>query len=81
VTDYAEQQLRRIGFTVERLEYDDPNGIRKARVVGRKGSGPSDMAYFGHTDVVPADPWLFEDHGPFQPTVVGDRLCGADRAT
>jgi acetylornithine deacetylase len=76
VTDYAEQQLRRIGFTVERLEYDDPNGIRKASVVGRKGSGPGGMAYFGHTDVVPADPWLFEDHGPFQPTVVGDRLYG-----
>ena len=76
VTDYAEQQLRRIGFSVERIEYDDPNGVRKACVVGRKGSGSGGMAYFGHTDVVPADPWLFDEHGPFEPTVVGDRLYG-----
>lgn len=76
VTDYAEQQLRKIGFTVERLEYDDADGIRKACVVGRKGSGQGGMAYFGHTDVVPADPWLFDDHGPFQPTVKGERLYG-----
>ena len=32
------------------------------------------MAYFCHTDVVPADTWVFEEHGPFEPTVVGDRL-------
>lgn len=76
VTDYAQQQLQKIGFTVERIEYNDANGIRKACVVGRKGSGPGGMAYFGHTDVVPADPWLFDDHGPFQPTVKDDRLYG-----
>src|SRR5690606_17102638 len=34
------------------------------------------MAYFGHTDVVPADPWFSREHGPFQPTVVGERLYG-----
>ena len=76
VTDYAEQQLSRLGFTVERVEYDDANRIRKACVIGRKGSGPGGMAYFGHTDVVPADPWLFDDHGPFQPTVKEGRLYG-----
>jgi acetylornithine deacetylase len=76
VTDYVEQQLQRIGFTVERLEYDDAVGIRKACVVGRKGTGSGGIAYFGHTDVVPADPWLFDDHGPFQPTVKDNRLYG-----
>lgn len=76
VTDFAEQQLRQIGFTVERLEYDDQHGVRKACVVGRKGSGTGGMAYFGHTDVVPADPWLFKEHGPFEPTVRDGRLYG-----
>jgi acetylornithine deacetylase len=76
VTDYAEEQLRRIGFLTERIEYDDKNGVRKACVVGRKGPGKGGMAYFGHTDVVPADPWFSEEHGPFEPTVVGDRLYG-----
>lgn len=34
------------------------------------------MAYFGHTDVVPADPWFFPEHGPFTPTVKEGRLYG-----
>lgn len=76
VTDFAEEQLRRIGFITERIEYDDPNGVRKACVIGRKGPGTGGVAYFGHTDVVPADPWFSDDHGPFEPTVVGDRLYG-----
>jgi acetylornithine deacetylase len=34
------------------------------------------LAYFGHTDVVPADPWFTSEHGPFQPTVRDGRLYG-----
>jgi acetylornithine deacetylase len=76
VTDYAEDTLRSLGFITERIEYEDANGVRKACVSGRKGSGKGGMAYFGHTDVVPADPWLFDEHGPFEPTIVGDKLYG-----
>jgi len=76
VTDYAQSELERLGFVTERIEYDDRNGVRKACVVARKGSGTGGMAYFGHTDVVPADPWFSTEHGPFEPTVVGDRLYG-----
>jgi acetylornithine deacetylase len=76
VTDYAQGELERLGFVTERIEYDDRNGVRKASVVARKGSGSGGMAYFGHTDVVPADPWFSTEHGPFEPTVVGDRLYG-----
>ena len=76
VTDYAQGELERLGFVTERIEYDDRNGVRKACVVARKGSGSGGMAYFGHTDVVPADPWFTTEHGPFEPTVVGDRLYG-----
>jgi len=45
-------------------------------VIGKKGEGAGGMAYFGHTDVVPADPWFTREHGPFDPTVKGDRLYG-----
>lgn len=76
VTDYAEDALRKLGFITERIEYEDKNGVQKACVSGRKGPGKGGMAYFGHTDVVPADPWLFTDHGPFEPTIVGDKLYG-----
>ena len=58
VTDFAEQSLRELGFETERLEYDDESGVRKACVVGKKGVGSGGLAYFGHTDVVPADRWF-----------------------
>lgn len=76
VTDHVEDELRRLGFDTERIEYDDRNRVRKACVVARKGRGTGGMAYFGHTDVVPADPWFTDDHGPFEPTVLEDRLYG-----
>lgn len=76
VSDYVEHQLRRLGFETERLEYDDDQGIPKASIVGRLGRGDGGMAWFGHTDVVPADNWSIEEHGPFQPTVNSGRLYG-----
>ena len=68
--------MRHLGFHTERIDYDDANGVRKANVVGRKGSGLGGMAYFGHTDVVPADPWFSDEYGPFTPTVKDGRLYG-----
>jgi len=76
VSDHVEQILRRLDFTVERIEYDDANGVHKVNVIGKKGRGTGGIAYFGHTDVVPADPWFTDEHGPFQPTVKDGRLYG-----
>jgi acetylornithine deacetylase len=76
IIDYLEQLLERIGFVTERIEYDDAQGVRKANVVAKKGQGTGGMAYFGHTDVVPADKWFSDEHGPYTPTVKGDRLYG-----
>lgn len=76
VTDCIEGILRRLGFETERVNYVDAAGIAKSNVVGKKGSGPGGLAYFGHTDVVPAAPWFFAEHGPFTPTVKEGRLYG-----
>jgi len=76
IIDYLEQLLEKLGFVTERIEYDDAKGIRKANVVAKKGQGTGGMAYFGHTDVVPADKWFSDEHGPYAPTVKGDRLYG-----
>jgi acetylornithine deacetylase len=76
VSDYVEKTLKSLDFATERVEFNDPAGVRKANIIAKKGSGSGGLAYFGHTDVVPADPWLFDDHGPFTPTVKGDRLYG-----
>jgi len=76
VSDYVEKALKNIGCSTERIEYDDAHGVRKANIIGKLGDGTGGMAYFGHTDVVPADPWFTDEHGPFTPTVVGNRLYG-----
>lgn len=64
------------GHDVEWLEFDDPHGVRKANVIGRKGTGSGGVAYFAHTDTVPADTWSIKAHGPTQPTVRDGRLYG-----
>lgn len=76
ITDHVEWLLKQRGFEVERLEYDDKDGIRKASVVGKLGPGTGGLAYFGHTDVVPADPWFSNQHGPFEPTIKDGKLYG-----
>lgn len=76
VTDFVEHQLKRLGFETERLDYKDPCGVKKSNVVGKLGEGDGGMAWFGHTDVVPADSWSIKEHGPFEPTVKSGRLYG-----
>lgn len=76
VTDHVQKTLEQLGFVVERIEFDDDDGVSKASVVGKKGDGLGGMAYFGHTDVVPANPWFTQEHGPFEPTIKGDKLYG-----
>ena len=77
VSNYVERTLRELAFETERIEYDDERGVRKVSIVGRKGRpGSGGLAYFGHTDVVPADPWFSKEHGPFTPTVKDGRLYG-----
>ena len=76
VSDYLEGVLKRLGFATERIEYTDSAGVDKVNIIGKKGRGSGGMAYFAHTDVVPADHWFSGEHGPFEPTVLGDRLYG-----
>lgn len=76
VTNAVEGILKRLGFEVERIEYDDKFGVRKSNIIAKKGTGTGGLAYFGHTDVVPADTWVFEKHGAFEPTVKEGRLYG-----
>ncbi|QDT63411.1 M20 family metallopeptidase [Calycomorphotria hydatis] len=74
VSDYVAQQLGELGFETERVEYFDPQGVLKVNILGRRGEGSSGFAYFCHTDVVPAEDWFADEHGPFDPTVIDGRL-------
>ncbi|WP_397569932.1 M20 family metallopeptidase [Schlesneria sp. T3-172] len=76
VSDVVESMLSELGFTVERQEFLDPHGVRKANVIGKIGPGTGGVAYFSHTDVVPVDSWSVAQHGPFEPRVRDGRLYG-----
>lgn len=76
ISEYLERLLKKLGFATERIEYVDSSGVDKVNVIGKKGPGTGGMAYFGHTDVVPADSWFSSEHGPFEPTVKADKLYG-----
>lgn len=75
VTEAIEKVLSSLGFTLARCDYFDVNGVVKANLIASRGEGPGGLAYFCHTDVVPADEWS----GPgaaFKPTIVDDRIYG-----
>lgn len=76
VSQVVANMLVELGFQVEIDEFDDRLGVPKVNVIGKIGSGIGGLAYFAHTDVVPADTWSVVDHGPFEPTVKGDRVYG-----
>ena len=82
VSDVVESHLRSLDFQIERQEFLDPFGVAKVNIIGRKGPGSGGVAYFSHTDVVPADTWSaprdtsLAPHGPFEPNVRNNRLYG-----
>ena len=75
ISEYVESVFHGLGCETERVEYND-GGVAKVCVVARKGGSGGGLAWFGHTDVVPADDWAVAEHGPFEPVVRDDRLYG-----
>ncbi len=82
ISDFVGGQLEALGFSVERTEYIDGDQQQKVNLVARRdpkqGGGDFDggLAYFCHTDVVPADRWTGPDSDPFVGVVEGDKLFG-----
>ncbi len=79
VSDWLETHLHYLGFTTERVEYEDPRGVAKSNVIGRRGppaaAGRGGLAYFAHSDVVPVAGWNGPGSGqPFEPTLQDDRI-------
>tara|TARA_R110002049_G_scaffold27321_2_gene94166 strand:- start:337463 stop:338614 length:1152 start_codon:yes stop_codon:yes gene_type:complete len=83
VSNYIEQTLTQLRFRTERIEYER-DGVTKVNVIGcrdaegtnAKSTASAGVAFFGHTDVVPADDWAIAEHGPFEPAVNDNRLYG-----
>jgi acetylornithine deacetylase len=75
VSDVVAGFLQRLDFAIERQEFTDPHGVPQVNIIARKGAGSGGLAYFAHSDVVPAATWSCS-HGPFTPTVRDGRLYG-----
>ena len=73
IADRLEGRLLESDFEVERLEYEDDNGERKASLVAKKGSGPGGLAFISHTDTVPGQE---EDWAAFESVVQGGCIAG-----
>ena len=76
VSRYLEMKLTKHGFVVEKLEYRDKRKVRKVNLVAKKGVGRGGLAYFAHSDTVPAEQWHSRSAGPFEPTLQNERLYG-----
>ena len=69
------QRLAAIGFTVERLRFEDVDNFW-----ARRGENTPLYAFAGHTDVVPTGPEAHWQHPPFEPTIEGGMLYGRGAA-
>lgn len=87
VSEHVSEQLRGLGFDVEQTEYLDDNGTHKVNLVARRDPPDSDspkpdaagsggLAYFCHTDVVPAKGWTGPGGDPFRGMIEGERIYG-----
>jgi acetylornithine deacetylase len=54
VTEHVASVMKKIGFQVEQLVYDDVNGVPKLCLVGKLGKGRGGLTLMSHDDVVPA---------------------------
>ncbi|WP_153558121.1 M20 family metallopeptidase [Roseimaritima sediminicola] len=58
VSQWVAERLDALGFQIETVPYTDPAGVPKVNVIARRGPrGSAGLAYFAHTDVVPAPRW------------------------
>ena len=79
ISECVSGQLKSLGFEVESSEYLDDAGTPKVNLVARRNGTKNPtggLAYFCHTDVVPADGWTGPGGDPFSPVTQDDRIYG-----
>ncbi len=82
VTQWVTDRLEELGFQTETIEYRDAAGVNKCNVLGRRGpAGGPGLAYFSHSDVVPAENWQGPADAagrcdPFEPVRQSGRIYG-----
>lgn len=87
VSHFLAERLESLGFTIELDTYESDTGVEKVNVLAHKPATASSqtsaasassnrgLAYFCHSDVVPAESWTGPG-GAFSPTEYGGKLYG-----
>jgi succinyl-diaminopimelate desuccinylase len=73
---YLEKLLASAGFTVHRMTFAEPGTAPVENLFARIGSKKPNLAFAGHTDVVPPGDEKAWHHPPFGGDVAGDKLYG-----
>jgi len=81
ISNYVAEHLQRRGFGLEKHTYLDAAGVVKHNLIARRDPPMIDdsragLAYFCHTDVVPAANWTGPGGQPFQPVLQDARVYG-----
>lgn len=76
IADLMTDQLRSLGFAIERIPYVDIHNIDKIAIVAKRGHGLGGLVYCCHNDVVSVDGWSTRHGGPFDGVVADDKLWG-----
>lgn len=81
VSQWARDELTSLGFEVEQVNYTDAAGIDKVNLVACRrprasGGEQPGLAYFCHTDVVPADQWNGPGGNPFRAHEADEKVFG-----
>jgi succinyl-diaminopimelate desuccinylase len=71
-----ETLLKRAGFTVHRMTFEEPGTAPIENLYARIGTGRPNLVFAGHTDVVPPGDETKWAHPPFAGEIVGDTLFG-----
>jgi acetylornithine deacetylase len=76
IAKYLEAKLTKHGFVLEKIKYKDRNRVTKYNLVAKKGQGRGGLAFFAHSDTVPAPKWFTNKCTPFTAAMARERLYG-----
>ncbi len=76
IAKYLEAKLTKHGFVLEKIKYRDRNRVVKYNLVAKKGQGRGGLAFFAHSDTVPAPKWFTTKVSPFTAAMAHERLYG-----
>lgn len=76
VLDLVQEITENLGFTTQRIEFQDPDSYDVENLYGSIGTGKPHLVCTGHLDVVPTDHEELWKYPPFSATIADGQLYG-----